>query len=73
MTWGQAFAYCQKYGARLAEPTDPMMGRVIANLFPYDYPPHEDSPSQFVIIMVTNKNQYGKVAAKFLICRPQHM
>ena len=52
MTWGQAYGYCQKYGARLAEPTDPMMGRVIANLFPYDYPPHDANPSEFVIIMV---------------------
>ena len=35
MTWGQAVVYCQKNGARLAEPTDPYMSRVIANLFPW--------------------------------------
>ena len=57
MTWGMAYQYCEKYGARLAEPTDPMMARVIANLFPYDYPPHDDHPAEFVIIMLTSSTK----------------
>ena len=35
MTWGQAVVYCQKNGGRLAEPADPYMSRLIANLFPW--------------------------------------
>ena len=39
MTWDDARKFCERNNARLAEPTDPMMARAIANLFPHHYPP----------------------------------
>ena len=47
MTWDEARKFCADNNARLVEPTDPYMGRVIANLFPYDYPPQDGKTYNF--------------------------